>query len=63
MSLELRFHHTGGRVYRYEQTEESSARQLLKTETVGKSAFALSANRRFTLNQYIHYNGLVCPRP
>lgn len=30
MSIELRFHHTGGRVYRYEQTDGAAVRQLLR---------------------------------
>jgi hypothetical protein len=30
MSIELRFHHTGGRVYRYEQTKDALVRQLLR---------------------------------
>jgi len=30
MSIELRFHHTNGRVYRYEQTDNAAARQLIR---------------------------------
>jgi hypothetical protein len=30
MSIELRFHHTGGKVYRYEQTEAVAVQQLLR---------------------------------
>ena len=36
MSIELRFHHTSGRVYRYEQTEAAAERQLLKLVVPGK---------------------------
>ena len=30
MSIELRFHHTSGRVYRYAQTEDAAMRQLIR---------------------------------
>jgi len=62
MSIELRFHHTGGRVYRYKQTEDAAVRQLLRllapSKVFAEAEIALSGGGIVTLLPTAHITRL-----